>query len=234
MELDTDKPSSSSSSAFLGRLRRRNSLLDTKVLFTRSDSRWPVQQPKAEEAREPSEFSFHDHFDWDEHLGAGSFADVYAVRHKRRPAERYAIKCYKSQLKSRAERAALLKEAELANELEPHPNVVTYYRVWQEASTMYVQMELCEQGSLRDQMIVDTLSVPSGDAVAWTVLEHVSAGLAHIHALGMIHCDVKPGGCVSPPRSLRLATLLILAPCYALPPSHPLSVTPMLQMDPDE
>ena len=111
MELDTDKPSSSSSSAFLGRLRRRNSLLDTKVLFTRSDSRWPVQQPKAEEAREPSEFSFHDHFDWDEHLGAGSFADVYAVRHKRRPAERYAIKCYKSQLKSRAERAALLKEA---------------------------------------------------------------------------------------------------------------------------
>ena len=57
---------------------------------------------------------------------------------------------------------------------------------------MYVQMELCGEGTLRDQMAVETLSIPRADAVAWTVLAHVSAGLAHIHANGMLHCDIKP------------------------------------------
>ena len=42
-------------------------------------------------------------------LGSGSFADVYAVRHKTRPEERYAIKCSKRKFKSKVERCVFLR-----------------------------------------------------------------------------------------------------------------------------
>ena len=230
-------------------LIRRNSLVETKMLFARSgmrtssfvirDDTASVDEMAAagEDAtlHEPcSEFLFHEHFVWLNKLGTGSFADVWLVRHKRRPTEQYAVrapepqhstarshapvqapsphtaradcstlhvvrvsrlpqvKCFKGEFKSRTERAERLREAEIANQLAPHPNVISYYRVWQDMSMMYVQMELCEHGSLREQLAATPLCTPAGDAAAWHVVRHVAAGLAHVHAHGMLHCDVKP------------------------------------------
>ena len=189
-------------------LVRANSLLETKMLFERS---WPwrrktipevgvvgsarpdqSQRSTDSETSAISEFGFHDHFTWEGKLGSGSFAEVYAVSHKSRPTEKYAIKCFKEELHSRAVRADRLREAEIANQLTPHPNVITYYRAWQDERRMYVQMELCDLGSLRDQMGVEPFNVPSADITAWKVIRHMAAGLAHIHALEMLHCDIKP------------------------------------------
>ena len=121
-----------------------------------------------------------------------SFADVYLVKHKTRPNERYAIKCYKTAFKSRAERADRLREAELANEMPLHRHICSYYRVWQDAQMMYVQMELCERGTLRDQMASSSLDAPSAMPVVWRLTRQLSSALAHVHAHGMLHCDIKP------------------------------------------
>lgn len=34
--------------------------------------------------------------------------------------------------------------------LPEHPNIVAYYRAWQQAAHFYIQMALCEGGSLAD------------------------------------------------------------------------------------
>ena len=60
-------------------------------------------------------------------------AAVYAVRHKTRPDERYAVKVLRKEFQSRAERATYLQEAQLANVLPRHGNIVTYFRAWQDA-----------------------------------------------------------------------------------------------------
>ena len=93
---------------------------------------------------------------------------------------------------SRADRAAYLKEVELANSLPPHEHIVSYLRAWQDECILYVQMELCEGGTLREQMATRPLHAPSGDHVVWKLVRQVASALAHIHAAFLIHCDVKP------------------------------------------
>ena len=61
-----------------------------------------------------------------------------------RPEEKYAVKVLKRQFRSKAERAAYLQEAELANTLPAHPHVVVYYRAWQDAQIMCAGGEECK------------------------------------------------------------------------------------------
>ena len=135
-------------------LTRHNSITETKTLFAHCAAR-------SASFSEPSQFSFDSHFEWLERLGSepsfrtggncalesnhrpwthlpagGSFADVYAVKHKIRPDERYAVKVLKRQFRSKTERAAYLQEAELASTIPAHPHVVVYYRAWQDDQIM--------------------------------------------------------------------------------------------------
>ena len=120
---------------------RQSSVLDTKTLLVRS----------ATFASES--FCFQGDYAWLHALGSGSFADVWEVAPKARPGERYAVKCFKQEFRSRKEREQQLQEARLANEVPPHGHVVAYHRVWQDARVIYILMELCEGGTLREQSI---------------------------------------------------------------------------------
>ena len=161
-------------------LAKHNSLKDTKSLFERTES--------------AASFRFEDHFTWLRQLGSGSFGDVYEVSYRSRPEARFAVKMSKRELKSRKERAEQLKEIETANKMPPHPNVVEYYRAWQEAQVFYVQMELCAGGTLRHLIAREgpALRAPSAEHRVWEVTLHINRGLAHIHAYNVIHCDLKP------------------------------------------
>lgn len=170
-------------------LRRQNSILETKTLCTRSSVR---SASFCAPAGSELAFRFDAHFTWLHKLGSGSFADVWAVRHKGRADEKYAIKCLKHEFKSRAERAAYLQEIEVANTLPAHPNVLTYYRAWQDDGRLYVQMELCERGTLREQMVHTRFDMAEGEPALWRLGAQLGSGLAHVHAHGLLHCDVKP------------------------------------------
>ena len=119
-----------------GALVQRNSILDTKTLYARGDVR-------TASFCSVDAFRFDAHFEWQARLGSGSFAEVWAVRHKARPTERYAIKCLKQELRTKAERASYLQEVQVANALPVHPHVLRYYRAWQDEGRLYLQMELC-------------------------------------------------------------------------------------------
>jgi serine/threonine protein kinase len=54
-------------------------------------------------------------------------------------------------------------------------------------------MELCVGGSLRDVLTrLTPAGSPAPEHLIWTVLAHVAAGLAHLHAAGIVHLDIKP------------------------------------------
>lgn len=121
-------------------------------------------------------------------------AQVYAARHKMRPEEHYAIKCSKQELHSRKQRAEYLREVQLANDMPVHANVVGYYRAWQDSYFFYVQMELCENGTLRHLMDRENalIRAPESEGRVWEMVRHIARGLAHIHSHKNIHCDLKP------------------------------------------
>lgn len=59
---------------------------------------------------------------------------------------------------SRVDRDRYMREIQSVACLAEHPNVVNYFRGWQQDSHFYIQMELCEAGNLR--MLLDSLKQP--------------------------------------------------------------------------
>jgi len=167
-------------------------MADTKVLFNRDDGH--PQAATASFSLGGAEFTYEDHFNWLYKLGSGSFCDVYAVEHKTRPGERYAIKFSKRAFKSRREREEHLREVKLACSLPVHSNVVEYFRAWQEEFVFYVQMELCENGTLRQLLDREGthLKLLAAEPRVWEMTRHVARGLRHIHSYDVLHCDLKP------------------------------------------
>jgi len=204
------------------RFQKQNSMADTKMLFMRKDMHSCSYSASPGTA---GAFQFDDHFEWLHKLGSGSFAEVYAVRHKMRPDERYAIKRSKHELHSRKQRAEYLREVQLANDMPAHANVVGYYRAWQDSFFFYVQMELCENGTLAQLMEREgaILRAPESEGRVWEMVRHIARGLAHIHSREVLHCDLKPGESSTPPRPLLLSSL-----CHSVAPSLLQSLSPPL------
>ena len=52
-------------------------------------------------------------------------------------------------------------------------------------------MELCERGTLRDQLGPgSTMSLAQPQPLVWRLVAQLGSALAHIHSHGMLHCDV--------------------------------------------
>jgi serine/threonine protein kinase/predicted ATPase/Tfp pilus assembly protein PilF len=86
-------------------------------------------------------------------------------------------------------RESLLREARLGARLH-HPNVVGTYAVAEHADVLLVVLELVRGVTLHE------LLRATGPLPARAVLDvgvQVAAALAHLHAAGLVHRDVKPG-----------------------------------------
>ena len=140
---------------------------------------------------------------------------------KKEDGKFYAIKRSKNALKSKGERASLLKEFKAAMAIGENSNIVKYHTAWQENGCLWMQMELCDRGSLkrilqkvaekRQEVLKDPHSTKSRHRIekwgsfapdvlggrlpessCWRFAGSVARGLAHIHAQGYIYLDVKP------------------------------------------
>ena len=122
-------------------------------------------------------------------LGRGGMATVYLGRDSEldRPV---AVKVLAENLAGDAAfRKRFLREARLAARLS-HPNVVSVYDAGEDADgRLYIVME-CVEGETLADVLRERGRLPADEAVGLAL--QACRGLAHAHAAGLVHRDVKP------------------------------------------
>ncbi|KAG0582788.1 hypothetical protein KC19_3G085800 [Ceratodon purpureus] len=202
-------PKSTTSSPFLEcpstpilkrkQLSRQQSLRDTKLLLT------------THLKRTASIFMFDKHFEYLREIGHGSFSTVYEAR-DRKGGTLCAVKMSKREFFSRVDRDRYMREIQSVACLAEHPNVVNYFRGWQQDSHFYIQMELCEAGNLRT--LLDSLKQPLDEHQVWEYIEDVASGLSHIHKHGVLHLDIKPDNIfIDGQGNLKIGDFGLAVPC---------------------
>ena len=125
-------------------------------------------------------------------IGEGGLGVVYRAHHVRM-SRRYAIKVPFGDLAAdpRA-RERFAREAEAACRLS-HPNVVAALDAGETAGgLLYLVMELAEGPSLAEVLAAGPLE----PARALAIVAQIARGLAHAHACGLVHRDLKPGNVI--------------------------------------
>ncbi|MCK6460373.1 MAG: serine/threonine protein kinase [Planctomycetes bacterium] len=123
-----------------------------------------------------------------ERIGSGAMGSVYRADHLKLMIP-VALKVLRPSLSSsRTQIERLKREAQLAARLS-HPNVVRSLDVGESNGFHYLAMEFVEGETVRD--LLDRGRVPEKEALA--IVRQVALGLAHAHAHGVVHRDVKPG-----------------------------------------
>jgi serine/threonine protein kinase len=121
-------------------------------------------------------------------LGKGGFGKVFLAKEK--VSHRFvAIKQLLNTNKS--EQEDIIHEIETISKFE-NPNIVTYYHHFCEEEVLYLVMEYCSGGSLRDKMATDDFNI--SQAIEW--IQTLASCLRSIHKKGIIHHDIKPDNIV--------------------------------------
>mmetsp|Transcript_32527 Transcript_32527/g.104075 ORF Transcript_32527/g.104075 Transcript_32527/m.104075 type:complete len:498 (+) Transcript_32527:135-1628(+) len=134
-------------------------------------------------------------------VGEGSFSDVFAAM-ERLPdgsTSRLAVKRVRLGGLPEADADACLLEATVMADLPPHPHLLATVGSVRRPSfvgpgeELLLLFELCPKGSLAEYLVGRRAwaSPLDGDGVL-AIFTQVCGGLAHLHAHGWAHCDVKP------------------------------------------
>lgn len=164
---------------------RNNSLNDNKVLLA-------TQLKRSDSVVSPSLFQFSGHFEFLSTLGSSKTSEVYKVRH-RHTGELFAVKRCRHKFQTRHDRDRCMREIKAVSSLPGHPHIVGQYRAWQQEGHFYIQMDVCEGGSLA--MLLEQSNQAGQllpEELLWQVLSEIAQGLAFLHANGVLHLDIKP------------------------------------------
>jgi len=117
-------------------------------------------------------------------LGQGGFGTVFLARED--VSHRLvAIKQLNSQ--DATTQAAIVHEVRMVSRVN-HPNVVTYHHNFSEDGLLFLVMEYCAGGSLRD--VIRRGKVNPAEALIW--IQTLAEALAVVHTKRIIHHDIKP------------------------------------------
>jgi serine/threonine-protein kinase len=127
-------------------------------------------------------------------VGAGGMGEVYRVRDPRLERD-VALKVLPAEtLGDETARARLLREARRASQLN-HPHICTIYDVGEAGPHTYVAMELVEGHSLAERL--EGGALPIEEVVRYG--QQLADALAHAHARGVVHRDLKSANVVVTP-----------------------------------
>ncbi|KAE8892780.1 hypothetical protein PF005_g3818 [Phytophthora fragariae] len=128
-------------------------------------------------------------------LGAGVSAEVFKSRDPN-GGELFAIKKSKLELRNDRERDIMAQEIVVLEKLTASQHnfehIVRYYQAWQENGFFYLQMELCEGGTLQDFMRMRNREEDLPEKYVWVIMRDVTSGLKVLHDHDIVHLDVKP------------------------------------------
>jgi len=82
-----------------------------------------------------------------------------------------------------------LKEVEIMLRLQPHPNIVNTYDIFENLRHIYLIIEYMEGGELFD-IIADNGHLSERNAAQ--VLKEIIVAVRYLHSNGIVHCDIKP------------------------------------------
>ncbi len=117
-------------------------------------------------------------------LGEGAFGKVFLA--KENISNRYvAIKQLKST--DKAEQEMIIHEIETVSKFD-NKNIVAYYHHFVQDDQLFLVMEYCSLGSLRDKM--KTGNITTSNVFDW--MQSLSECLRIVHKKGIIHHDIKP------------------------------------------
>jgi beta-lactam-binding protein with PASTA domain len=131
----------------------------------------------------------NDRYEVHSRIGRGGMADVFLAKDLQlnRPV---AVKVlFPEYANDGAFVERFRREAQAAASLS-HPNIVGIYDWGQQGSTYFIVMEYVQGRTLAD-ILKSEGPMPAGRAAE--VADDVAAALAHAHASGVIHRDIKPG-----------------------------------------
>jgi len=117
-------------------------------------------------------------------LGIGGFGKVFLAKEKvsnRLVAIKQLINT------DREEQENIIHEIEIVSKFD-HPNVVNYYHHFWQEDKLFLVMEYCSGGSLREKINIGKIS--SSDTLTW--IQTLTSCLRTIHNKGIIHHDIKP------------------------------------------
>jgi tetratricopeptide (TPR) repeat protein len=120
-------------------------------------------------------------------LGRGAAKEVYLAYDERLDRE-VALALVTGAGQSEKGRRRVEREARVTGRLGDHPNVVTVYDTGEVEGVPYLVLRAMPRGSLADMLAVERPPV----ATALRLGRDVAAALAHAHAHGVVHRDVKP------------------------------------------
>lgn len=147
----------------------------------------PLREPEAVPALPPGT-RLADRYRLGEVLGHGGFAVVYRAHDERRGLD-VALKLLRADRIDASGLKRLEREAALAA-LVDHPNLVKVLEAGRDGDRVFLTLELVEGESLRARLAgYGPLAVDEAVRIAGAVL----AGLAALHAQGIVHRDVTPG-----------------------------------------
>ncbi|KAL1915355.1 uncharacterized protein VTP21DRAFT_6813 [Calcarisporiella thermophila] len=122
-------------------------------------------------------------------LGHGEFSEAFKVQEKS-TGRLFAVKKTKYPFIGTKDRLSRLEEVDILWSLGRHAHVIELVDAWEQFGHLYLQMELCENGSL------DTYLEQYGGRIEeiriWQILGDLAMGLAHIHDSHVLHLDLKP------------------------------------------
>uniref|UniRef100_A0AAV1SZS3 Protein kinase domain-containing protein n=1 Tax=Peronospora matthiolae TaxID=2874970 RepID=A0AAV1SZS3_9STRA len=128
-------------------------------------------------------------------LGAGVSAEVYKVRDQK-SGEVFAIKKSKQELRNKQERDLRTREIVALQKLHTSrryfDHIVRPYQAWQENGFFFLQMELCEGGTLQDFMTKRKSRDALPENYLWIILQDIATGLHVLHEHDIVHLDIKP------------------------------------------
>ncbi|KAJ2160751.1 mitosis inhibitor protein kinase swe1 [Coemansia sp. RSA 552] len=132
------------------------------------------------------------HFDILEHFDEGHFSSVFSVRSLEN-GQLYAVKRTRSPYAGKLERGKKLREVEILWRVAQHPGVVRLVDAWEQDGHLYMQLELCEGGSLagyldRCAQVEERID----EQRVWAILAHAAHSVGLLHSLDILHLDVKP------------------------------------------
>lgn len=133
----------------------------------------------------------------EEQLGRGGVGIVFKARDRLREESNagpttIAVKILSEEYRNSPEMIRSMQRETLRAQSLSHPNIIRVHDLHQDGENWFLTMELLE-GELLKTLLSRSQSSTVPPELAMRIIAGLCRGLAHAHARGLVHADIKPG-----------------------------------------